>query len=115
MAARAKGSGRKLQHEVCRCDFEWEKERVLSYIDNGGVPKGSFEARYKEVEKIEDPAERASARLRLDAARIFPGPNSSLATLMIRAEEAPESLTPAEKLMWERAKQLTERLPQKAG
>ena len=96
-------------------NFNWEKERVLSYIDNGGVPKGSFEARYKEVEKIEDPAERASARLRLDAARIFPGPNSSLATLMIRAEEAPESLTPAEKLMWERAKQLTERLPQKAG
>ena len=96
-------------------NFNWEKERVLSFIDNGGVPKESFDARYKELEKIQDPAERASAKLRLDASRIFPGPNSSLATLMIRAEEAPESLSPSERLLWERAKQLTERLPQKAG
>ena len=83
--------------------FNWDKERVLKYIDDGGIFPDAIAERQARVDKIENPAERASAQLRLDASVRFPGPNRALRTLMVRAHEVPESLSPAEKLMWERA------------
>lgn len=88
----------------------WSTERIRNYISQGGVNREEIARRYAEVEKIEDPAERASARLRVDADATFPGPNPTLRALMIRAAEAPESLTPAEKVMWQRAQELAERI-----
>jgi len=82
--------------------FNWPKQRVTEFIDDGGIDPEQFERRYEELEKIDDPAERASAKLRLDARRSFPGPNAPLAALMVRAGESPETLTPAEKLLWQR-------------
>lgn len=93
--------------------FNWEKERALTYIDHGGVNPDELERSYQDIEKLTDPAERVTAKSRIDARRVFPGPNSALASLMVRASEAPESLSPSERLLWERAKQVTERLPQK--
>ena len=83
--------------------FNWNKEQALAYIENKGIYPENIAQRQAQVDTIEDPAERASAQLRLDASVRFPGPNSALRALMIRAHEAPESLSPAEKLMWERA------------
>lgn len=89
--------------------FNWEKSAVIDFIDRGGYDAESFQKRYQELEKIEDPQERASAELRTDAARLFGGPNQPLAALMIRAGEVPESLTPAERLLWQKAQDILAR------
>jgi FAD dependent oxidoreductase len=90
-----------------RENFNWSKADTLRFIDNnGGFPEDTQRAQ-EQVDKLTDPAEKASAQLRLNARTRFPGPNSALAGLMVRAHEVPESLTPAERLMWERAQKAT--------
>lgn len=85
--------------------FNWDKERVLKFIDDGGTFPEAIAERRARIEELTDPQERESALMRLEASQRFPGPNSGLAALMMMAEETPEALTPAEKLMWERASQ----------
>jgi hypothetical protein len=87
----------------------WSSERSRAFVEAGGTNPAEIQRRYDEVARIEDPAERASAKLRVDADRMFPGPNPTLRALMIRANEAPETLTPSEKVMWQRAQELLER------
>lgn len=84
-------------------NFNWTKEHALEFIDDKGVDPQSVANRQAFVDTIQDPAERASAQHRLDASVRFPGPNAPLAALMVRALEVPDSLSPAEKFMWERA------------
>lgn len=93
-----------------RQNFLWSKDEILKFIDNGGLVQENIDRLYKEANALEDPAERASAVLRVDAQVQFPGPNSALRSLMIRAHEVPESLTPQERLMWERAQTVQARL-----
>jgi len=88
-------------------NFNWPKEEVLRFIDSGGRFPEDIKRRQETVDKLTDPAEKASAQLRLDASIRFPGPNSPLAALMVRANEVPESLSPAERLMWERAQSVS--------
>jgi hypothetical protein len=88
----------------------WSKERIDAYISAGGNDPAQLAQRYEDLARIEDPEERASARLRVDASKTFPGPNPTLRALMIRANEAPESLTPVERVMWHRAQGLAERI-----
>jgi FAD dependent oxidoreductase len=88
----------------------WSPERLEAFVSAGGYNPDEIAQRYEEVAKIEDPAERASAKLRVDAAKTFPGPNPTLRALMIRANEVPESLTPTERVMWKRAQELAERI-----
>ena len=83
--------------------FNWSKERALRFVDQGGVNKDEIGEFREQLQTLSDDEERESALLRLSAHERFPGPNAPLAALMIRAEEVPESLTPAEKLMWEKA------------
>ena len=87
----------------------WSKERIEAFIQAGGTNPEEIQRRYDEVARIEDPEERASAKLRVDADSMFPGPNPTLRALMIRANEAPQTLTPAEKVMWQRAQELIQR------
>lgn len=82
---------------------------VLAFLDQEGIPADQVAAREAEIAAIADPEAREKARKRWDIERRFPAINANLRQLLWKASEEPESLTPAEKVMVDRAYALSAR------
>lgn len=89
-------------------------EWVMDFLEQEGMSSTQIAAREAQIAAIADLAERAKAALRWDIERRFPVANGPIRELLIKAAEQPDSLTPVEKLMVERARGLSQRIYQPA-
>lgn len=93
-----------------RDDFRWETPRVEALIDNGGFTDGAVRRREELLESLTDPEEKRLYEAWWLAERKFPLVNSPVRALLGRASEVPDSLSPVEKVMLDRANQISTRV-----
>lgn len=93
-----------------RDDFRWETPRVEALINNGGFTDGAIRRREELLASLTDPEEKRLYGDWWSAERKFPLVNSPVRALLGRASEVPESLSPIEKVMLERANQVSSRI-----
>lgn len=85
-------------------------EEAKDYLANGGLPKNFVQFRENRLNELADPMDRQLATNQWEAQKAYPNSAEPLRGLMVRETEVPESLTPVERLLAARARQLRERL-----
>lgn len=87
-----------------------DSKEAAQFMNNGGVRQLRVDHVESRLERITDPLDKELSRNRWEAQKAYPNSTEPLRELLLRQMEVPESLTPVEKVMLDRAEQLRGRL-----